>query len=457
MRVYPILALTLAAIGPGGPLAAHPLRDEPAHRADRAALETSHASRAALAPHDGAGAEDREIARWQTQSAGDARVATSLERLGWAYVAKARASLEQRFYRLAEDTAECMENLVGEVPEARLLRGHALHNRHEFAAAEDIARELIRDRGLWFDYALLGDALFEQGRTMAAARAYQEVVNRKPGPQADIRAAQIRWMMGDLEGAVTLMQRAARGADPRQPESRAWILTRLAALELDAGRIRAARQHADAALALQPEYPSALFVGARAALAAGELDQALGRVQRAAQGDPLPEYLWLWQELLEAKGEGERAALVAERFAEDATVTDRRAYALYLATRAQDAEMALGLAEGELEVRQDVFTLDALAWALHATGDTDQARVRSREALAFGIRTPRLLLHAGVIAASAGATQEAGTLLSEAARACHLLFPSERERLAREFAALASQSTGPIPSREGRPGECVAT
>ena len=49
-----------------------------------------------------------------------------------------------------------------------LLRGHVLISFHRFAEAEAIARELVEQRTLPFDYGLLGDALVEQGRLAEA-------------------------------------------------------------------------------------------------------------------------------------------------------------------------------------------------------------------------------------------------------------------------------------------------
>ena len=54
-----------------------------------------------------------------------------------------------------------------------MLRGHVLHNPHQFKEAESLARRLITERGAWFDHGLLGDALMEQGKLDEAEQAYQ--------------------------------------------------------------------------------------------------------------------------------------------------------------------------------------------------------------------------------------------------------------------------------------------
>ena len=65
-----------------------------------------------------------------------------------------------------------------------------------------------------------------------------------------------------------------------------------------------------------------------------------------------------------------------------------------------DAPEALRLAQHEASLRRDVFTLDALAWALHANRRTREARQTLEEALKVGVKDPRLLRHARIIGAA---------------------------------------------------------
>src|SRR5436190_12764769 len=50
-----------------------------------------------LAPHDGAGRLDAEIRQCQSQLRAGTKAETSLERLGWLFVAKARESFDPGF------------------------------------------------------------------------------------------------------------------------------------------------------------------------------------------------------------------------------------------------------------------------------------------------------------------------------------------------------------------------
>jgi hypothetical protein len=117
-----------------------------------------------LTPETGDSRTDREISRLQREIRGGGNLELVLEQLGWAFVAKARESFDPGFYTLAELCALGIEKRDPQSQEAMLLRGHALHNLHRFKESETLARRLVEQRGLGFEYGLLGDALMEQGR-----------------------------------------------------------------------------------------------------------------------------------------------------------------------------------------------------------------------------------------------------------------------------------------------------
>src|SRR4051794_22423095 len=67
-----------------------------------------------LAPQPGETREDVEIVRWQERARTSAAPEFSVwERLGWAYVAKARRTQDAGFYKLAEKTADVMAAQFG--------------------------------------------------------------------------------------------------------------------------------------------------------------------------------------------------------------------------------------------------------------------------------------------------------------------------------------------------------
>jgi tetratricopeptide (TPR) repeat protein len=403
-------------------------------RAPRDAGDTGpQACAVALAPHSGESALDREIVRLQREAAASSNPLRALDTLGWAFVRKARAAYDGGYYRLAEECARCLDEKQPGSPEALLLRGHVLHNTHRFREAEDVARKLVRLRGGPLDHALLGDTLMEQGRLADAALAYQKMMNAKPSLQAYSRAAQLRWLTGDLNGAIVLMTMAIRAGSPRDGESVAWCYSRLALLQLQAGRAGAAARACDAALSYQANYAPALLARGRLLLARGAMREAVADLRLAADLNPLPEYRWTLADALRDSGSTDEAEIVEAKLAGEGASQDPRTYALYLSTRGHDRDRALQLAESELAVRSDVFTHDAVAWACVAAGRLEQARSSIRAALAHGTHDARLFLHAGLIAAAAGDGKEARRWLEKTSEIQQMLLPSERTRLQEEL------------------------
>jgi len=283
------------------------------------------------------------------------------------------------------------------------------------------------------DYGLLGDVLMEQGRLTDAAAAYQKMIDLKPFYQSYTRAAHLRWLKGDLTGAIALMRKAVASASPRDRESVAWAYSRLGSYELQRGQLAEAARMVDASLQYIPEYAAALLVRGRIALARSQTRDAVGTLTRAAQLNPAPEYQWTLADALRTLGKTDEAAAIEQRLAKEGAAGDPRTFALYLATRRQDSEMAVELARRELDTRQDIFTIDALAWALMSAGKASEASAVMTRALAEGTEDGRLFLHAAVIAAANGRPVEAARYARKARALRFTLLPSELGVLQREI------------------------
>ncbi|MFN2432607.1 MAG: tetratricopeptide repeat protein [Gemmatimonadota bacterium] len=388
----------------------------------------------ALTRHAGTEREDLEIVRLQDAARAASDSAPSLERLGWTFVAKARRSYDPGYYKLAEQTALCLDSKRPDDPAGLLLRGHVLHQLHRFPEMEELARRLVAMRGEAFDHGLLGDALMEQGRLDEAVGPYQRMMDLKPGLQSYSRVAHLRWMKGDLGGAREVMAMAAQTGGSRDREAVAWAWSRLALFHLQAGAEAEALRAADAALALREDYAPALLARGQILLSRGSVAEAVTPLRRAAELNPLPEYQWALAEALAATGQAAQARPVEERLLREGAVSDPRTFAVYLATRGEQVETALQLAREELQRRQDVFTLDALAWAQAAAGKTAEARATMERALAHGTQDARLFYHAGVIADMAERPQEARGWFEKADAIAQMLLPSERERVTERLA-----------------------
>jgi tetratricopeptide (TPR) repeat protein len=373
--------------------------------------------------------QNREIIRWQAKVRSHADSTEAIENLGWAFVAKARSSFDPGFYKIAEQCAMCLDQKKPGCPEALLLRTHVWNNLHRFKEAELAARELVAKRGLDFDYAVLGDALMEQGKLTEAAVAYQTMMDQKPGPPAYTRAAHLRWLKGDLTGAIELMSWAAGTSTSRDPESEAWTNVRLAHYEWLAQNQSAATNRLNRALELQPDYPPALLEQGRVLLGLGKTAEAIAVLQKAAAGDPLPEYQWVLIEALRAGNRLTDADAVEAKLCRHGATDDPRTFALYLATWRENTSLALDLAKAELATRSDIFTYDAVGWAYLANGESALAWDCAQHAVAEGTEDGRLFLHAGIIASAVGQSERAALYLEKAKALQQTLLPSERKLL----------------------------
>jgi tetratricopeptide (TPR) repeat protein len=304
-----------------------------------------------------------------------------------------------------------------------------------------VARALTAKREFVFDYALLGDALMEQGKLGGAVEAYQKMVDLRPSLQTNSRVAHMRWLKGDLRGAIEASRLAVSSGSPREAEPTAWAYTRLAAHELQAGDFEQARVAAERAVDLMPDYAPALLTRGRLLLSQSKYEEAVEPLRRAAELSPLPDYLWALADALRGASKNAEAEKVERQLTSTGAVSDPRTFAIFLATRGESADKALELATTELQSRKDVFTYDALAWAQLATGQVNEAREHIRLALAEGTQDARLYLHAGAIAAAAGDNAEALDFFAKARALEQTLLPSERVALGERSAALFQASS----------------
>jgi tetratricopeptide (TPR) repeat protein len=401
-----------------------------------------------LAPQTGDSRIDREISRLQQQIRDGRNLQLGLEQLGWAFVAKARESFDAGFYKLAEQCAQCIEKGNPQSQEAMLLRGHVLHNLHRFKESETLARRLVQQRGLSFDYGLLGDALMEQGKLTDAVKAYQQMMNLKPDLHTYARAAHMRWLKGDLVGAIEAMQLAVSAASPQDAESAAWVNTRLAFYQFQAGKFNDAERRCAFALSLQSDYAPALLLQGKMLLAGNRFGEAVDALQSAAKQNPLPEYQWALAEALRATGRENEASAIEAQLRQHGATEDPRTLALFLATRHESPETVLRLAQAEFDSRSDVFTHDAFAWSLAAAGNVTQAHSEMQRALAEGTEDGRLFFHAAIIASRAGHAADAKRWLRKASGLSHLLLPCERNELQNLAAWDAKQNAFSAPSSQ---------
>ncbi len=255
-------------------------------------------------------------------------------------------------------------------------------------------------------FGVLVDALVELGRYRAAGRALQAMVDRRPGLAAYARVSYWRELHGDLGGAVGAM-RLAVSAGGDGPENEAYVQALLGGLELQRGRVGAARRAYRDALASVPGYVPARAGLAQVDVARGRAAAAVARLRGVVDRLPLPAHVV-------ALAEAERAAGRPAAARRDLGLVEVERRLLVRAGVDTDVELALveadhgrplravALARRAWAAAPSVRSADALGWAL-TRARRPRAGVRwARRALALGSRDPSLLLHAGIAARAAG-------------------------------------------------------
>src|SRR5215469_7527378 len=384
---------------------------------------------------------DRAIRSLQEQIRVKPEADAAIKRLGWKFVTKARLSCDPGYYRLAEACAQYVRASRSDDPDALLLEGHVLQSLHRFKEGERVARRLVQVRKESADFGLLGDQLMEQGRLGDATSAYQKMVDLRPDLESYMRVAHLRWLNGDLEGAIEVTRMAVGGGSPLEPEPTAWAYTRLGVYQLQTGDTEAAAASADLALQFCRNYAPGLLLRGKILLVSGDFGSAIDSLRRAATVNPIPEYQWILADALRAAARWTEAEEVEASLMRNGEINDPRTFSLFLASRGKQIEHALELATAELSTRADVFTMDAVAWALAANGRLAEARQYSTQSLSEGTQDARLFYHAGSIARTIGQESEARAFFLRANRFKQSLTPSERDDFNKQFAALRDLGT----------------
>ena len=129
-----VLALLLATVSLLVFFVSQKSKNEP-NKAPSAIATFDNALGLVLTPQTGESRTDGEISQLQRRIREGRNVELWLDRLGWAFVAKARESFDPGFYKLAEQCARCIEKRTPQSQEAMLLRAHVLQNLHQIGRA----------------------------------------------------------------------------------------------------------------------------------------------------------------------------------------------------------------------------------------------------------------------------------------------------------------------------------
>jgi tetratricopeptide (TPR) repeat protein len=343
--------------------------------------------------------------------------------LALALSRRARETSDVRFYAQGEEALKrSFEVSPGNFDGERILVWLLL-GKHEFAAAREEARKL--NKKMPDDvivYGFLTDANIELGDYKEAEESAQLMLDLRPGNLPGLtRAAYLRELFGDVDGAVDLMNMALQSTPPNQVEDAAWIFTQIGHLDLSVGKTSEAETQLEHALVLFPGYHYALGNLAKVRIQQKRYDDAIQLLEQRYLAAPHAENLYDLAEALQLGGRSEDAKKAFAEFEQKSLAETNRAdnsnreLIFDYADNAHEPVQALEVAKREFARRHDAYTLDAYAWALYANGHYQEAREQIEKALAVGLRDARVMRHAGEIALKAGDQVSAVRYLRQAA------------------------------------------
>jgi tetratricopeptide (TPR) repeat protein len=363
-----------------------------------------------VAQRDPAAVTNGLIAFWEGRLAGDPLDFTAANRLGAAYLQRARESGDVADYSRAEAAVQAsLASLPADNPTAFALLAAVRAAQHDFAAAEAAALQAIAlDPSDPYAYGVLGDAQVALGRYAEGEQTYAELVRVSPGLTSFSREAHLRELYGDIDGARAAWENAFATDAGRRPENTAWARTQFGAFWFGQGDFAAARDQYQRALAVYPGFIHALAGLARVDAAEGDLRGSIELYERVVERQPAPEYLAAYGDVLaaagrepEAQGQYDLVVAIDSLYKANGINTDVT-MALFFADHGINIDDAVSQAQAAYDTAPGIYAADALAWTLHRSGRSEAAVPYIEEALSLGTRDAALHYHAGEIFSAAG-------------------------------------------------------
>jgi tetratricopeptide (TPR) repeat protein len=341
--------------------------------------------------------------------------------LALGLVRRARETGDNSYYEQARAAIVSSLRIEPDNFEAEQAQVALLLAEHNYHPALEEARSLNhRMPDAVLIWAYMAEAEAALGDYKQAEEAAQWAMNLRPGNlQAYLTGAALREEWGDIDGAVEFLGKALQQTPPFETEETAWILTSMARLRRQSGRLNEPEALLEQALKAFPDYYLPLEELAEVRLAQSRYPEAVELIEKRNRSLPSPSSLLLAARVYERAG---RAADVAKMYAE----FEREALArialpnnanveliAYYAGHAHQPKEALRIAHVEIENRHDASALDAYAWALYANGQYAEAGQQIEKALAIGTRDAVLYYHAGAIEAAFGKKAQASRYLQQ--------------------------------------------
>lgn len=344
---------------------------------------------------------------------------TGYNRLAAIYIKKARETGDFSLNSKAESAVDEALKIAPGDPAARKLKASLQLTFHRFDVALELGKQLEKDFPKdEFVFGVLTDANVELGNYGAAFDYGQKMIDTKPNTSSYARAAHLRSLDGNTEGAIELYKLAARTADPTDKEAQSWCLVQLADELWKYGKYAEAEKVYDEALANFPNYHLALFGKGRVRAAQGDFENAVKILNDSLNRVPNVNTAILLGDIYAKQGNAEKAKqqydLVEVIEQKIGVNNDQKQLAMLWADHDMRLDEALEIATREHEMRKDILTADTLAWVLYKKGNYEEAKKASDEALKLKSNDARILYHAGMIEKQLGNKAQAARLLKKA-------------------------------------------
>jgi tetratricopeptide (TPR) repeat protein len=355
----------------------------------------------------------------------DPKGAIGWSQLSASYLNIARQTDDNFYARKAEEVARKSLSLrTANNANAAVRLAKSILEQHRFEdalAATDQALKI--DPSDISALVLRAEILAEVGRYDDAWKLFEKHKLARAGPGALVLKARLLEINGKAEDAEVHLRTAVKVADedwdmPR--ESAAWYHLKFGNLLWNEGKIAEANNQYEIAIELNPRDFKSLCGLARVAAANGNLDDAKVWGARSLAIAPVVEVASLLEDIALSEDDKENATKYAttvdkishpefygfltdpnNQQAEKAHTHDRL-FALYCADHKENLSDALIATKKDLELRQDIYAYDTLAWVLHRMGRDKEALTFMNKALARGTRDAKMLYHSGMIRAALG-------------------------------------------------------
>ena len=270
--------------------------------------------------------------------------------------------------------------------------------------------------------ALKSDLALQEGDYALARRDCEEALRERPDWAMLARLAHLESFRGHAATADGLYAQAEDDLSAKEMHAYAWLEQERGMLWLNRGRHdRAALHYENADRAYSGDWR---LMEHKAELLAADrrFNEAVALYERALAQAPRPEIEQALGDLLVFVGRPRAARVWHDRALSGYLASVERGEVQYFhhlagfyADVRMDGTSALQWALRDAALRRNVYTEDALAWALFRAGRFAEAREAMGAALASGARDAHLFFHAAMVQLAAGFAEDGRRFLAQAA------------------------------------------